>query len=242
MSKYCKLLGIVTVLFLSLTACSSSEDNEKPSVVGVWSIVNGEEFSYLTLLSNNTFIYAENDLTIQSDKENGLEVGTYSSNEDDIIFNVVYDDNAPGEDSGIGNIGTAVSLKVAISNSKLSLDDGELVFNFENLSDSISKVIGVWSIVNGTEFSYLTLLKNNKFLYAENDLTVQSAKENGVEVGTYSYDAIKNQITFNIVYDDNDPGNDSGVGDIGTPVINSVTLSNSNNTLTMAGLEFSKAL
>lgn len=44
-------------------------------------------------------------------------------------------------------------------------------------------------------------------------------------------------------YDDNDPGNDSGVGDIGTAVITDVLLSNGNNTLTIANgtLVLSKA-
>jgi hypothetical protein len=246
-----KILGIACVIFFSLTACSSSDEgneenegNEKPSVVGVWSNVNGEEFSYLTLLSDNTFIYAENDLTVQSDKENGLEVGSYfyDSDADNIKFNVIYDDNDPGNDSGVGDIGSQVSLKLNISNSKLSLEDGELIFDSEDLNASTSPVVGVWSNVDGTEFSYLTLLANNKFIYAENDLDIQSTEENGLEVGTYSYDSSTNKITFNIVYDDNDPGNDSGVGNSGSPVVSTIILSNGNNTLSIAGLELAKVL
>ena len=44
-------------------------------------------------------------------------------------------------------------------------------------------------------------------------------------------------MTFNIIYDDNDPGNDSGVGDIGTPVEIDAVLSNENMTLTIASGE-----
>jgi hypothetical protein len=55
-------------------------------------------------------LYTENDTTVNNndgnENENGLEIGTfmyYSVNEG-ITFSVIYDDNALGDDSGIGNI------------------------------------------------------------------------------------------------------------------------------------------
>ena len=38
--------------------------------------------------------------------------------------------------------------------------------------------------------------------------------EDGLEVGYYSYNTSTNLLTLNVTYDDNAPGDDSGVGDI----------------------------
>ncbi len=243
-----KFFGIIGVLFFLVSACGDSDDtgsDEVLSVVGVWGIVNGEEFSYLTLLSNNTFLYAENDLSVSSSDENGLEVGTYQydSNDGEITFNVLYDDNSPGNDSGIGDIGTPVTFSAALldQSSRLSLLDGELIFNKMELAATFP-VIGVWSTVNGVGFSYLVLLSNNTFLYGENDSSVNSGAENGLEVGTFFYDQGTEAMSFNVTYDDNDPGNDSGVGNIGDNSAVSAVLSNEDNTLTIAGLELSRDL
>ena len=235
------------MLFL-VSACDNDDDqkaNRGASLIGVWGIVNGGEFSYLTLLSNNTFLYAENDLSVNSSAENGLEEGTYEydANTEEITFTIVYDDNAPGTDSGIGDIGTPVtfSAEVLDDNSRLSLLDGELIFNKMELTATFP-VIGVWSTVNGVEFSYLVLLSNNTFLYGENDSSVNSGAENGLEVGTFFYDQGTETMSFNITYDDNDPGNDSGVGNIGDNDVVSAVLSNEENTLTIAGLELTREL
>lgn len=243
-----KFLAIFCLSLFLVSACGNDEDpdtNESASVVGVWGIVNGEDFSYLTLLSNNTFLYAENDLSVNSSDENGLEVGTYQydSNDGEITFNVLYDDNAPGNDSGIGDIGTPVTFSAALldQSSRLSLLDGELIFNKMDLGATFP-VIGVWSTVNGAEFSYLVLLSNNTFLYAENDLSVNSGAENGLEVGTFFYDQGTETMSFNVIYDDNDPGNDSGVGNIGDNDVVSAVLTNEDNILTIAGLELSRDL
>lgn len=215
-----------------------------PSEVGVWRSTNGAAFSYLALFSNNTFLYAENDLNTESEEENGLEVGTYSYDlkSGNITFNIVYDDNDPGRDSGIGDIGSPVNIKAELSNgnSKLLLADGAL--NLKSVGFSSSSIVGVWRTISGTEFNYLILFSDNTFLYAENDLDVNSDAENGLELGTYIYDSNSGAISFNIVYDDNDPGNDSGIGNIGSPVNTEVVLSNSNSTLSLAGLIFTKGL
>lgn len=243
-----KFLAILCVLLFLVSACDNDDDQEADrgaSLVGVWGIVNGEDFSYLTLLSNNTFLYAENDLSVNSSDENGLEVGTYEYDADneEITFNIFYDDNAPGTDSGIGDIGTPVTFSAELldDNSRLSLLDGELIFNTMELTATFP-VIGVWSTVNGVEFSYLVLLSNNTFLYGENDSSVNSGAENGLEVGTFSYVQGTEEISFDITYDDNDPGNDSGVGNIGDNSAVSAVLSNEDNTLTIAGLELSRDL
>jgi len=243
-----KFLGILCMLLFLVSACDNDDDQEASrgaALVGVWGIVNGGEFSYLTLLSNNTFLYAENDLSVNSGDENGLEVGTYEydANTEEITFTIVYDDNAPGADSGIGDIGTPGTFNAELldDSSRLSLADGELIFNRMELT-ATSPVIGVWSRLNGSEFSYLVLLSNSTFLYAEYNLVISSGAENGLEVGTFVYESSQEALIFDITYDDNDPGNDSGVGDIGTTATLDAVLSNDNNILTVAGLLLRKEL
>ena len=101
----------------------------------------------------------------------------------------------------------------------------------------IDSPVGVWSISDGDGFAYLALLADDTFLYAENDLTVQNPEENGLEVGDYSYNSSTNEITFNVIYDDNYPNNDSGISDIGNPIIISALLSTDGTTLTLGNGE-----
>ena len=205
-------------------------------VVGAWRSTNGAGFSYLVMFADNTFLYAENDPAAQA-PENGLEVGTYSydANSGDITFTVTYDDNAPGADSGIGDIGTPAVFPASLSkgNNTLTLANGALVLSKADFT-SISSTVGIWRATNGAGFSYLVMFADNTFLYAENDPAAQ-APENGLEVGTYSYDANSGDITFTITYDDNAPGSDSGIGDSGGPVVMPSSLSNGNKTLSLAG-------
>ena len=102
---------------------------------------------------------------------------------------------------------------------------------------SISPVVGAWGATDGIEFNYLLLLADNTFIYAENDLDAESVEENGLEVGIYSYNVDSGNLTLNIIYDDNDPGNGSGAGDVGTTVLIDAVLSNDNMTLTIASGE-----
>jgi hypothetical protein len=240
MKQFLKFIIYITLALTFISCEKSTEPEVNISPVGVWSNTNGSEFMYLILLEDKTFLYAENDLSVISTEENGLEVGTYNYNFSTgmITFNIIYDDNAPGIDSGVGDIGNPVSASASVSSDgkKLSLFEGEIILNTEN-SSSDEPILGVWSKTDGAEFSYLILLGNNKFLYAENDLTVMSDNENGVEVGDYTYDAVNKEITFNITYDDNDPNNDSGVGDIGNPVVIDALISTDGKTLTLVGGE-----
>ena len=98
-------------------------------------------------------------------------------------------------------------------------------------------LVGLWRATNGVEFNILILFADNSFAYAEYDSSVNSSPENGLEVGAYSFDATNNILSFNLTYDDNDPGNDSGVGDIGTQTDVEVHLLNNGETLSLAGGE-----
>ncbi|MBL4799347.1 MAG: hypothetical protein JKY50_18235 [Oleispira sp.] len=204
-----------------------------------WTNKTGSSESHLIFFSDNTFVYAEND----DEEPNGLELGNYSYDTatGDITLTITFDNNGPGEDSGVGDIGTPVTIDTAFSNGNntLKIMNGELEFTADDLdTDSI---VGAWSITHQHESQHIILYSNNTFLYAENDMT----EPNGLELGTYVYDAGTNQITYTITYDDNGPGQDAGIGDIGTldPFI--IQLTNDENTLRIEGetiLEFSRSL
>jgi hypothetical protein len=201
--------------------------------VGAWKFDNS---SHLILYPDNSFLYAEND----NEEPNGLELGTYSfdSATGNITFSISYDDNGPGDDSGVGDVGSPIVIDAVLSNDNntLTLADGDLVIEAVNFSDST--VVGVWR--NTSEMAYLVLYENGEFLYAEND----SDEPNGVELGTYTYDSSTAHITFTITFDNNGPMQNSGVGNIGAPVVIDANLSNGKNTLTISSgeLVFARAL
>ncbi len=238
MERVLAVLALVASCPLFMGCSDVTGSTEKDSPTGVWRATSGSEFNYLVLFEDNTFLYAENDLTALSPEENGLEVGTYSSDSaaETIRFNINYDDNDPGNDSGVGDIGPAVVIDAVVSNggATLTLADGALALASVS-QDSSTPFVGVWRATIGAEFNYLILFEDNTFLYAENDLTVISPEENGLEVGTYFFDPGSESISFDITYDDNDPGNDSGIGDIGTLVAATILLSNGDTTMTVGG-------
>lgn len=220
-------------------------------IIGTWRITNGDEFNYLVLLNDNTFLYAENDPTVQA-PQNGVELGTYTfdPNSGKVTLTILYDDNAPGNDSGAGDIGTPAVFDLALSagNTVLSVTNAGLNFDAVDFTGASAALVGTWTIYDSTtgEFAYLVLMPDGTFLYAENDPTVV-APENGLEVGTYTIDTNAGTATFTINYDDNAPGADSGIGDTGTPVTFGYTLSNADNTLTVptaagGSLVFTRAL
>lgn len=104
-----------------------------------------------------------------------------------------------------------------------------------------SSVLGAWRSVNGANFQYLILFTDGTFAYAENDTSV-TEPQNGLEVGTYTYDATTGGVTLNVTYDDNTTtsGASSGAGSIGTPSHDTLQVNNGVMTVTLSnGSSFS---
>ena len=227
----------------ALVSAQAAQDHLKSTLasqtpyVRSWTNRTGSSESHLILFPDNTFVYAEND----DEAPNGLELGRYSYDtvSKNLTLSITYDNNGPGEDSGVGDIGQDLVTDVVFSNTNntMTILNGEFELAANDLSTST--IVGAWSITNATETEHLVLFADNTFIYAEND----SAEPNGLELGTYSYDEGAGEITFTITYDDNGPGQDSGIGDIGTPAVIPVVLSNGANTLQVDGtLNFNRSL
>jgi len=214
--------------FLGLIKDNSASTS---SIVGVWRAVNGAGFNYLILFSDNTFVYAENDVSAPV-TDNGVEVGTYTSTGTNITFSITFDHNGPGQNSGIGELGIPKTYDYVLSNNGNTFTGagGQLVMN--RVIFNSTSIVGVWRAIHGAGFNYLILFSDNTFVYAENDVSAP-VTDNGVEVGTYTNNGTN--ITFNVVFDRNGPGANSGVGEIGIPSVINYVLSNNGNTLTVGG-------
>ena len=204
------------------------------TIVGSWVSAPTTTSSYhkLTLFSDNTFEFFENDFS-RTDPENGIETGTYTYNSatGNITFNIMTDENDPGNGSGLGDIGTPAIIPIVLSNNNNSM----LVANVIPLVRTSDSITGVWQTANLSH--KLTLSSNNTFEYSENDFSLSfPTGENGVESGTYTYNSDTGYITFNITVDTNSPGNSSGLGDIGTPAVIPIVLSNNNNSMLVANV------
>lgn len=179
-------------------------------LAGIWTIGStNADFDYLVLLPNGEFMLGEYDSTV-SEPANGLEAGTYSYDGTNVTFNLTYDKNAPGSNSGIGDVGTPVTMPAAVSTDGTTLTatapDGTPL-TFTKADTSASPNLGVWTvgsvsnISNG--FQYLVLLANGEFMYGEYDIAAPNDEnnQNGLEAGVYNYDT--SNIYFTLYYDEN---------------------------------------
>lgn len=221
--------GSVTTTIVSETVAKTHVEeslfNLAGTIVGTWQSADASH--KLTLLADNTFEFIENDIT-RTTPENGVEKGTYSYNSGtgDITFNITVDTNDPGNGSGLGDIGTPSIISSVLSNNNNSM----FIAGVITLTRS-SKVVGVWK--SATDH-IMALFPDNTFIYFENDVSAP-APQNGVERGTYTYNLTTGDITFAVTIDTNDPGNDSGVGDIGSTKTFASSLSSDLKTLSFVG-------
>jgi hypothetical protein len=215
---------------------------------GTYRMIDGENFALLSLMGDGTFVYGENDLDVNSDTENGLEVGTYTfdSATQTLTFNATYDDNTAEGESGIATIGTTTSFKISLSGNDLTLvtDEGNLTMS--KMDFSANDYLGTWRYENDNgNFAYLILMDDGVVFYGEKDSIDENyPNNNGLEIGHYTFDSANNNITCNLFYDDNYDGtttyNDyvsefSGIGVLDTNTTLSASMSSDGNTLTIDG-------
>jgi len=201
--------------------------------IGAWSSVNDNQASRLILLANNTFIYAENDAELP----NGVEFGTYSydASRSELTFDIQFDSNGPGEDSGVGDIGTPVTTDAHFSNnnSTLAIVGGAITLNADTFSSSME---GLWSFRQGTAVFHLALYSDNTFLIVQ-------SKDNapqGLQLGSYQYNSSTKEITLSRSFDDTEQGDSLGEGNeledmmMALEVVNNHTLSLMNDGLILS--------
>ena len=190
-------------------------------VQGVWQL---DADSLLVLFTDGTFFYGE----AGGVEPNGMELGSYvyDPSSSKITFTVTTDLNGSGGISDGTSSVVPMDVIVTASTITVILPDGDVTLT--KVTESATGLPGVWRTTD--QCCVMALSSGGMFMYGELD----AQAPNGLEAGTYTTSA--GSITFNLGYDDNGPGTDSGVGDIGTPKIADYTLTNSNNTFGLTGL------
>ncbi len=189
------------------------------------------------LLSTETANFATVTAPTQAELEN-FSSGTLDvawtlpsgSRSDDVVFDRRLSDGTEERAAEKFMASTALSTTLDVPPPGTTVDSqtvtvftidvfGRTVATNQDVGNSVTPVMpggaitGAWRYVNGAEFQYLIVFDDGTYLYAENDLTVQTATENGVEVGTYTYDEATGALSLNVVYDDNTaPDGVSGSG------------------------------
>lgn len=164
------------------------------SLEGSW-LFEGDELVVLTITSDNRFIWAEAD----GEVPNGLEAGEYQLSNGNLTFDAnIFDNN------GNGGVDGLTATDVEVNNNTLSFilaEDGAVTAT--RIVSGSDENQGSW-LFEGDDFVVLTLLSDNRFMWAEAD----GEEPNGLEAGTYTL--VEGSLTFdaNIIDNNGDGGVD----------------------------------
>ncbi len=205
---------------------------------GIWrpasADVNGA-YNLLAVFDDANFLYVERGPNPQP--EDGVEIGTYTRDAFNGTFasNLTYDDNTGAQGvSGIGSLGQNVAFPggLQVINQGNTLEVGPLGF-IDRVNTGQGGVGGAWFTENASTgfYAYMILMPdNNTFVFMQFD-PANTADENGVDVGTYTY--ANGNLNFTGTWDDSP---NAGMGDLGITNSAPVTLAtdaNGNETLTL---------
>lgn len=213
-------------------------------VVGTWSLTASTvaaplvNYAGIHFFPNGTFAYAVFHPSLNNGTGNGMEYGTYTFTSSQLTLTVTKDLN--GSAQGITGIANPMTVSYSnVGNTALITYPGGAIDTFTRLPSNSAGYVGTWKSIDPTNngVSMLVLTATNDVTYVEND----SASPNGLEHGTFTVSGLSptadstGTVTFNLAYDDNGPGTDSGIGDVGVPASFPVTVSGNTLTVTAPG-------
>ncbi len=211
------------------------------SIVGTWALTNSTaaaalvNYAGIHFFPDGTFAYAVFHPTLPAGNGSGMEYGTYTFTSSQLTLTVVNDMN--GSTGGITGIANPMTISYAnVGNTASITYPGGAVDTFTRLPSNTAGYVGTWKSVDPANngVSMLVLTPTGEVTYVEND----SAAPNGLEHGTFTGTGLSptadgsGSVTFNLTYDDNGPGQNSGIGDVGTPATYQVSISG--NTMTVS--------
>lgn len=181
-------------------------------IVGTWTTPSSGPSVSLTLLADGRFI-------LMDSGEGGLEAGTYSYNSQTgaLVFNVTVDNNGNG---GIKPADDGLAFTALIVDGKLQVTGpGEVNATVLEPVAAGSGIAGTWMVPLGANHKLLALvlLPDGTAFLGEGAGTT----DDGMERGTYVYDAGAGTLTLAMTFDSN--ANGGGVG-MGTKVLTDVSL------------------
>ncbi|WP_372811776.1 LptM family lipoprotein [Pseudoalteromonas nigrifaciens] len=188
------------------------QPNIDTEIVGMWSSDDtaSGELSTIIFMDDGTYIQTQVDSS-QSTSEagNGMELGSYSvsSTEGKLTATPIFDKN------GTSGLSDSVMRYAQVSNGKLILKADEngngIIDSNESYRFSETKsegILGPWDFddADDNELLGLAFLENGTYIYVQvdEDGSVDNS-ENGMEWGNYTVDAVTDQLTTTIIYDDN---------------------------------------
>lgn len=213
-------------------------------VVGTWALTASTaaaplvNYAGIHFFPDGTFAYAVFVPGGTAGAGNGLEYGTYTFTANQITLNVATDLN--GVAGGISSIANPLTVSYAnVGNTALITYPGGAVDTFTRLPSNTAGYVGTWKSVDPANngVSLLVLTPTNDVTYVEKD----SMPPNGLEHGTFTVSGLSptadstGSITFTLSYDDNGPGTDSGIGDVGIAASFPVAVNGNTLTVTAPG-------
>lgn len=188
------------------------QPNIDTEIVGMWNsddTANGE-LSTIIFIDDGTYIQTQVDGSQStSEPQNGMELGNYSvsSTEGKLTATPIFDKN------GTSGLSDSVTRYAQVSNGKLTLKVDEngngIIDSNESYRFSETKSIGIlgpWDFdaADENELLGLAFLENGTYIQVQvdEDRSIDNS-ENGMEWGNYTVDAVTNQLSTTIVYDDN---------------------------------------
>ncbi len=192
------------------------------NIVGTWVVKPAAPAKpvSITLLADGRFI-------LMDANKGGIESGTYSYNSQTnaVVFNVTVDNNGAGgiKPADDGRVFTAVVVNGQL---QVTGPDETQPTTFDSVPTG-SDITGTWMLPVGAnqKLVALVLLADGTVLLGEGAGT----PDDGLELGTYAYNATAKTLTLNMSYDNNPTGGGAGSG---TTVMTNVTLSGNGLTFT----------
>ena len=172
------------------------------SIVGAWQSGDGQadDSVILVFLANGTYFHAE-DGSGDSEAPDGIERGSYSWDENTGILTITPDVYTNGEFGASHPVGDFI---LSVSGDTLTVGDQAETSVLQRVSSSSNPLVGGWRICNNTSATpgVLVFLENNLYFHAEvNDGDPSGA--DGMERGTYTWDALTSALTTTRAVDTN---------------------------------------
>ncbi|GAB4118927.1 MAG: hypothetical protein Fur0026_08600 [Sideroxydans sp.] len=210
-------------------------------IVGTWALTDSFaspqliDYSGIHFFPDGTFAYAIFDPTLGAGNGSGMEYGTYSFTSNQLTLTVVTDLN--GAAKGISGIANPLTVGYAnVGNDAVITYPDGTTDTLTRLPSNTAGYVGTWKSINPANngVSILVLTSTGDVTYVEKDSTLP----NGLEHGTFTVAGLSptadstGSATFTLTYDDNGPGTDSGIGDIGRPATFPIAISGNTMTIT----------
>jgi uncharacterized delta-60 repeat protein len=178
------------------------QGDARPNIVGTWTLAYGAEHNgtmVVTFLGNGEYFLVEDgDSAADPSGQDGMEHGRYTWNADTGAFTALSDTDTNGA-WGLSPADVVMTVTPA------TITGSDFLFN--RVSHASNSLVGSWMLhsPNGNfSNAVLTFLANGTYFLAEDgDSILDPSGQDGMERGTYTWDAITGALTVTTTVDTN---------------------------------------